>query len=101
MYGYVYSYVHTTRISDYYTCHALFNQCILNIVDLLGTELVKRLLTTVCAFLRSKAREVVRSTMEFIKVTVGVLPPDELVSHLEHLVSPCNVLLSCTFLGLN
>ncbi len=55
-------------------------------VDLLGTEFVKRLLSTVCAFLCSKAREVVRSTLELIKVTVGVLPPDELASHLEQLV---------------
>lgn len=55
--------------------------------DLLGTDFVKRLLSTVCAFLNSKTREVVRSTLEFMKVTIGVLPADELLSHLEDLVS--------------
>ncbi len=54
--------------------------------DLLSTDFVKRLLSTVCTFLRSKTREVVRSTLEFIKVTIGVLLPDELLSHLEELV---------------
>ena len=54
--------------------------------DLLSTDFLKRLLSTVCVFLRSKTREVVRSTLEFIKVTIGVLLPDELLSHLEELV---------------
>lgn len=54
--------------------------------DLLGTELVKKLLSSTCVLLSSKSREVVRATLEFIKVTIGVLPASELVPHVEDLV---------------
>ena len=86
------THTHTTHA---YTCvythtHIYTHMC----TDLLGTDFVKRLLTTVCAFLRSKTREVVRSTLDFMKVTIGVLPPDELLSHLEDLVISENSLTS-------
>ena len=55
--------------------------------DLLGTELIKKLLSSTCVLLSSKSREVVRATLEFIKVTIGVLPPSELVPHVEDMVS--------------
>lgn len=54
--------------------------------DLLGSELVKRLLCNTCMFLSSKRREVVMATLEFVKVTVGVLPANELLPHVEELV---------------
>ena len=37
-------------------------------------------------FLSSKRREVVMATLEFVKVTVGVLPANELLPHVEELV---------------
>jgi len=55
--------------------------------DLLGCDLVKRLLGSTCVFLSSKRREVVKATLEFVKVTIGVLPADELLPHVEELVS--------------
>ena len=57
------------------------------LTDLLGAELVKRLLSSTCVFLSSKSREVVRATLEFMKVTIGVLPASELVPHVEDMVS--------------
>ncbi len=54
--------------------------------DLLGAELIKRLLSSTCVFLSSKSREVVRATLEFIKVTIGVLPAAELVPHVQDMV---------------
>jgi len=48
---------------------------------------VKRLLGSTCVFLSSKRREVVKATLEFVKVTIGVLPADELLPHVEELVS--------------
>ena len=54
--------------------------------DLLGAELIKRLLSSTCVFLSSKSREVVRATLEFMKVTIGVLPAAELVPHVEDMV---------------
>jgi ribosomal RNA-processing protein 12 len=54
--------------------------------DLLGAELIKRLLSSTCVFLSSKSREVVRATLEFIKVTIGVLPAAELIPHVQDMV---------------
>ena len=54
--------------------------------DLLGAELIKKLLSSTCVFLSSKSREVVRATLEFIKVTIGVLPAAELVPHVQDMV---------------
>ena len=54
--------------------------------DLLGTEMIKKLLSSTCVLLSSKTREVVRATLEFMKVTIGVLPPSELVPHVEDMV---------------
>ena len=47
---------------------------------------MKRLLCNTCMFLSSKRREVVMATLEFVKVTVGVLPANELLPHVEELV---------------
>ena len=37
-------------------------------------------------FFSSKRREVVKATLEFVKVTIGVLPASELLPHVEELV---------------
>ena len=47
---------------------------------------MKQLLCNTCMFLSSKRREVVMATLEFVKVTVGVLPANELLPHVEELV---------------
>ena len=47
---------------------------------------MKRLLCNTCMFLSSKRREVVMATLEFVKVTVGVLPANDLLPHVEELV---------------
>ena len=67
----------------YCICHC----AIFPLTDLLGTKLVKRLLSSTCILLSHKSREVVRATLEFIKVTIGVLPASEIVPHVEDLVS--------------
>jgi ribosomal RNA-processing protein 12 len=54
--------------------------------DLLGSELVKTLLSGVGVFFTAKVREVVRSVLVFIKVAIGVLPPMELAPHVKELV---------------
>jgi ribosomal RNA-processing protein 12 len=54
--------------------------------DLLGSELVKNLLSNVTLLLRAKSREVVKAAMSFVKVIIGVLPTEELLPHLESLV---------------
>lgn len=71
--------------------------------DLLGSELVETLLSSVTEFLSAKSREVVRSTLIFIKVrerewqweyyniffqvAIAVLPHSELAPHVQELVS--------------
>ena len=54
--------------------------------DLLGTELVQQLVSGIQTFLSSQRREVVRSTLVLVKVTIGVLPRDDLAPHVESLV---------------
>lgn len=63
------------------------------ISDLLGAELIKKLLTSACVLLSSKSREVVRATLEFMKVTIGVLPASDLLSHVEDMVSKQSILV--------
>ena len=48
---------------------------------------MKNLLSNVTLLLRAKSREVVKAAMSFVKVIIGVLPTEELLPHLESLVS--------------
>ena len=53
-------------------------------------------------FLSSKSREVVRATLEFIKVTIGVLPAAELIPHVQDMVdrASVNITANCTDLSI-
>lgn len=55
--------------------------------DMLGTSLIKKLLSGTLVFLSSKNKEVVRSTLVLVKITIRVLPPNELAPHVEDMVS--------------
>lgn len=53
---------------------------------LLETELVQTLFSNIRVFLSSQKREVVRSTLVLVRVTIGILSPDTLAPHVEPLV---------------
>lgn len=57
------------------------------LVDLLGMSLVKKLFSSTLVFLSSRKREVVRSTLVLVRVTIGVLPSQDLQPQMEPLVS--------------
>ena len=40
-----------------------------SLIDLIGSELLQQLLSGVCAFFTARSREVVKSALEFIKVS--------------------------------
>ncbi|XP_019858475.1 PREDICTED: RRP12-like protein [Amphimedon queenslandica] len=54
--------------------------------DLLGSGLVETLLSSVTEFFSAKSREVVRSALIFIKVSIGILPHAELAPYVKELV---------------
>ena len=48
---------------------------------------MKTLLVTMVTLLSSHTREVVKAAFGFIKITIRVLPPDELAPHLQELIA--------------
>lgn len=64
-------------------------RCVL--ADLLGTDLIKKLIHSMLAFLSSHNREVVMSTLVLLKVVIGILPADDLAPHVEGMVSTVRV----------
>ena len=54
--------------------------------DVVSTDLVSQLLTSMTDLLSSKHREVVKAAFGFIKVTIRVLPGADLSPHLEELI---------------